>query len=120
MYLQMQLFRTNVATGDTVQITPDTHKHSLLTWLHASPTALTVSLPLDRTAESGDPVIRISSPSHFRSITLSGSRCDFTSDLSALSFDDASAATCRKIASLPGPGWGSGCDKAANRLLLVL
>lgn len=53
MSLQMQLFQTNLATGDTVQITPDTHKHSLLTWLHSTPTALCVSLPLDRTAESG-------------------------------------------------------------------
>lgn len=108
MSLQMQLFQTNLATGDTVQITPDTHKHSLLTWLHSTPTALCVSLPLDRTAESGCPALRVSTPRHLCSISPSGSRCDFTSDLSALSFDDATAVASRKILSLPGPGWGSG------------
>ena len=74
-----------------------------------------MSLPLDRTAEAGRSTSHLHTLTLFRSLAPSGSRNEFTSELSAICIDDASEIARCTIATLLGPGWGNGCEAAANQ-----
>ena len=82
-----QLYRLDLASKQTTQITEAGERHAMEGWLHRSSRLLYLSLPLDRTAAGR-------------------SRSAVTQTLSLV--DPLHPETRRKIAELPGGGWGIG------------
>jgi len=82
-----QLYRLDLASRQTTQITEAGERHAMEGWLHRSSRLLYLSLPLDRTAAGR-------------------SRNTVTQTLSIV--DPLHPETRRKIAELPGGGWAVG------------
>ena len=80
-----QLYRLDLASRQTTQITEAGERHTMEAWLHRSSRLLYLSLPLDRTA-------------------VGRSRSAITQTLSLI--DPLHPELRRKVAELPGGGWG--------------
>ncbi len=80
-----QLYRLDLASRQTTQITEAGERHAMQAWLHRSSRLLYLSLPLDRTAAGR-------------------SRSAITQTLSLV--DPLHPEARRKVAELPGGGWG--------------
>ena len=101
-----QLFRLDMATRQSTQITENTHRHLTQGWLHRTATAagesprlLVMSVPLDRTAQGG-------TRTHIDSLLWS--------------IDPLNPSTRKPLATLPGGGWWvSDVARDDKRLLLT-
>jgi protease II len=81
-----KLYRLDLPSKHITLLTDTNERHSLETWTHASGQLLSMALPLDRTAEGG-------------------SRARITQTLTM--FDPLQPQNKRKLAELPGGGWGA-------------
>ncbi|MEO8153000.1 MAG: prolyl oligopeptidase family serine peptidase [Rhizobacter sp.] len=82
-----QLYRLDLASKQTTQITDPAERHNLQGWLHQGSQLLTASLPLDKTAQGGT---RAKVATTFRLM------------------DPLNPSSARKIAELDGGGWSAG------------
>ena len=82
-----QLYRLDLATRETTLLTEPDQRHDMQSWLHRSSRLLYLSVPLDRTARGG-------------------SRAEISQTLSLM--DPLSRQSTRRVAELPGGGWGVG------------
>ena len=82
-----QLYRLDLDTRATTQITPSGQRHALMDWVKSRSLAVVISVPLDRTASGGR-------------------RGEVTSTVSLI--DPMNPAAARLLAELPGGGWTSG------------
>jgi dipeptidyl aminopeptidase/acylaminoacyl peptidase len=82
-----QLYRLDLATRQTTQLTDPAERHNLQGWLHRSSTLLTASLPLDKTAQGG-------------------TRSKVATTFRLMNPQKPEAA--RKVAELDGGGWFAG------------
>jgi dipeptidyl aminopeptidase/acylaminoacyl peptidase len=82
-----QIYRLDLATREITLVSEPNQRHELQGWLHRSSRLLYLSVPLDRTAAGGG-------------------RADIAQTLSLV--DPAHPETRRKLAELPGGGWGVG------------
>ena len=81
-----KLYRLDLADRKVTLLTDSNERHSLETWTHATGQLVTLSVPLDRTAQGG-------------------SRAAISQTLSLL--DPLQPQAKRKLAELPGGGWGA-------------
>jgi hypothetical protein len=93
-----QLYRLDLATMRTTQLTAAGERHDMQAWLNRSPQLLYLSLPLDRTAASG-------------------SRSTVTQTLSIV--DPSRPEARRRLAELPGGGWDVGAVSWDDRLVTL-
>ncbi len=82
-----KLYRLDLPGKQVTLLTDSNERHSIETWTHASGLLVTVSVPLDRTAQGG-------------------SRADISQTLSLL--DPLQPQRPRRLAELPGGGWEAG------------
>ncbi|MEO6363458.1 MAG: prolyl oligopeptidase family serine peptidase, partial [Caldimonas sp.] len=82
-----QLYRLDLASRQSTLLTDPTQRHDMQAWLHRSSQLLFLSVPLDRTAAGR-------------------SRAAITQTLTL--FDPARPEAKRRLAELPGGGWGVG------------
>jgi protease II len=81
-----KLYRLDLADHKVTLLTDSNERHSLEAWTHATGQLITLSVPLDRTAQGG-------------------SRASISQTLSLL--DPLQPQSKRKLAELPGGGWGA-------------
>jgi dienelactone hydrolase len=81
-----KLYRLDLADHKVTLLTDSNERHSLEAWTHATGQLITLSVPLDRTAQGG-------------------SRASISQTLSLL--DPLQPQARRKLAELPGGGWGA-------------
>jgi poly(3-hydroxybutyrate) depolymerase len=82
-----QIYRMDLATRQVSIVSEPDQRHEMQGWLHASSRLLYLSVPLDRTASGGR-------------------RAEITQTLTLV--DPAHPETRRRLAELPGGGWGVG------------
>ncbi len=82
-----QIYRLDLATRQITLVSEPDQRHAIEGWLHRSSRLLYLSLPLDRTAAAGR-------------------RAEIVQTLTIV--DPAQPQTRRKLAELPGGGWGVG------------
>ncbi|MGZ5215156.1 MAG: prolyl oligopeptidase family serine peptidase [Caldimonas sp.] len=82
-----QIYRLDLATKQVTVVSEPDMRHDMQGWLHKTSRLLYLSVPLDRTATGG-------------------SRAEISQTLTLV--DPAQPATRRKLAELPGAGWGVG------------
>jgi len=93
-----RLYRLDLPSKQITLLTDANERHSLETWTHARGQLVSMALPLDRTAEGG-------------------SRARITQTLTM--FDPLQPQNKRKLAELPGGGWGDGAVSADDKLLAL-
>ena len=82
-----QLYRLDLATRQTTLLTDPAQRHDMQRWMHRSSQLLYISVPLDRTASAGR-------------------RDEISQTLSLI--DPMRPQSRRRLAELPGGGWGVG------------
>lgn len=93
-----QLYRLDAAGKEPVLLTDPDQRHAMNGWLHQSSQMLVTSVPLDRTAQGG-------------------SRAQVMTELWLM--DPEKPAAKRKLAELPGGGWGVGAVSRDDKRLAL-
>ena len=93
-----KLYRLDLPGKQVTLLTESNERHSIETWTHASGLLVTISVPLDRTAQGG-------------------SRADISQTLSLL--DPLQPQSTAKLAELPGGGWEAGAVSWDDRQIAL-